>query len=142
MWGEEVNTKYLEAITRWTLSLLIWVIIALMLIGVGHAAYDIRLIFTNGFYYGFKRVMIDMLMVLALVEILRTVFTYFTEGRVRVSLIIDTVLVTILTELLAFWFRDMEWDRILMMICLVFSLSIVRILAVKFSPKKKEGDVS
>ena len=139
MWENEVNTKYLEAVTRYILSLLIWVILFILFIGVGYTAYDIRLIFNTGFYFGIKTVIVDILIVLAVVEILRTVFSYFVEGRVKITLIIDTVIVIILTELTAFWFKEMDWERILMVIALIIPLSMIRIFTSKFSQKKQEN---
>jgi len=32
---------------------------------------------------------------------------YFSEGRVKVTYIIDTVMVTVLTEVMAFWYKEM-----------------------------------
>lgn len=71
-----------------------------------------------------------------MVEILRTTLAYFTEGRVKVTYIIDTVIVTVLTEVMAFWSRDMEWQEIAMVIALVLSLAAIRVVAVRFSPRR------
>jgi uncharacterized membrane protein (DUF373 family) len=82
-----------------------------------------------------KSIMVDMLTVLALVEVLRTTLAYFSEGRVKVTYIIDTVIVTVLTEVMAFWYKETEWQKIAMVIALVLSLTFVRIIAVRFSPR-------
>lgn len=82
-----------------------------------------------------------MLTVLAIVEILRTALAYFTEGRVKVTYIIDTVLVTILTEILAFWYREMSWQKLAMAIILIVSLALVRIIAVRFSPRATRDEL-
>ena len=77
-----------------------------------------------------------MLTVLAIVEVLRTALAYFTEGRVKVTYIIDTVIVSVLTEVMAFWHKDMEWQKVAMVISLVLSLACIRIIAVRFSPRR------
>jgi uncharacterized membrane protein (DUF373 family) len=139
MWKEEVIdlriTRFFESSARVLLSLLISVILLAILIGIGYTAYDLRLAFGMGFHGAFKTVLVDMLTVLAMVEILRTALAYFTEGRVKVTYIIDTVIVTVLTEVMAFWYRDMEWQEIAMVIALVLSLAAVRVVAVRFSPR-------
>ncbi len=139
MWKEEVIdlriTRFFESSARVLLSLLIVVILLAILIGIGCTAYDLRLVFERGFHGAFKTVLVDMLTVLAMVEILRTALAYFTEGRVKVTYIIDTVIVTVLTEVMAFWYRDMEWQEIAMVIALVLSLAAVRVVAVRFSPR-------
>ena len=69
-------------------------------------------------------------------EVLRTALAYFTEGRVKVTYIIDTVIVTVLTEVMAFWYKEMEWQEVAMFILLVLSLACIRIIAVRFSPQR------
>jgi len=79
---------------------------------------------------------VDALTVLAMVEVLRTALAYFSEGRVKVTYIIDTVIVTVLTEVMAFWYQEMDWEQIAMVIALVLSLAGVRIVAVRYSPRR------
>jgi len=81
-----------------------------------------------------KIVIINSLMILALLEVFKTTLTYYAEGRVKVTFIIDTVLVVVLTEVMAFWFKDIEPPRLFMTIALVFTLIIARIFAIRFSP--------
>ena len=54
--------------------------------------------------------------------------------------IIDTVMVTVLTEVMAFWYRDMDWQEVAMIIALVLSLACIRIIAVRFSPRRHQHD--
>jgi len=140
MWKEEVIdlklTRFFELSARALLSMLIGAILVAILAGVIYTWYDMRLIFRTDFLGAFKTIMVDILTVLALVEVLRTVLAYFSEGRVKVTYIIDTVIVTVLTEVMAFWYKEMEWEEIAMVIALVLSLACVRIIAVRFSPRK------
>jgi uncharacterized membrane protein (DUF373 family) len=118
------------------LSLLIIAILLAILSGVLYVFYDLRLIFRMDFLGAIKTLLVDMLIVLSLVEVLRTALAYFSEGRVKVTYIIDTVIVTVLTEVMAFWYKETEWKKIAMVIALVLSLAFVRIIAVRFSPPK------
>ena len=140
MWKEEIIdlklTRFFELSARALLSLLIGAILVAILAGVIYTWYDLRLIFRMDFLGAFKTILVDMLTVLALVEVLRTALAYFSEGRVKVTYIIDTVIVTVLTEVMAFWYKEMEWEEIAMVIALVLSLACVRIIAVRFSPRK------
>lgn len=140
MWKEDVIdlnvSRFFEMSARVVLSLLIVAILLTILAGIGCTFYDLRLIFQQSFQSAFKKIMVDMLTVLAIVEVLRTALAYFTEGRVKVTYIIDTVIVTILTEVMAFWYKEMEWQEVVMIILLVLSLACIRIIAVRFSPRK------
>lgn len=138
MWKEDAIdfnlTKFYEISARVVLSLLIMVIMLVILAGVGCTFYDLRLVFTRDAHDAFKVLMVDMLTVLAVIEVLRTALAYFTEGRVKVTYIIDAVIVTVLTEVMAFWYRDMAWEEVGMTVSLVISLAFIRVLAVRFSP--------
>jgi len=140
MWKEDVIdlsvSRFFEMSARVVLSLLIVSILMAILAGIGYTVYDMRLIFQQSFHEAFKTILVDMLTVLAIVEVLRTALAYFTEGRVKVTYIIDTVIVTVLTEVMAFWYRGMEWQEVAMFILLVLSLACIRIIAVRFSPRR------
>lgn len=140
MWHEEAIdlkiTRTFEGAARILLSLLIVTILAAILAGIGYTFYDLRLVLRLTFQEAFRTVLVDLLTVLALVEVLRTALAYFSEGRVKVTYIIDTVIVMVLTEVMAFWYREMEWQEIAMVIALVLSLACIRIIAVRFSPRR------
>ena len=145
MWKEDAIdlklTRFFEISARALLSLLIVAVDGAILAGIIYTFYDMRLILHNDFLAAFKTLMVDMLTVLALVEVMRTALAYFSEGRVKVTYIIDTVIVTVLTEVMAFWYKEMEWEDIAMLISLVLSLACVRIIAVRFSPRKQREDL-
>ena len=129
-------TRFFETSSRVLLSLLILAIFCAILIGIGYTFYDLRLVLQSEFHDFFRKILVDALTVLAMVEVLRTALAYFTEGRVKVTYIIDTVIVTLLTEIMAFWYREMEWEQVAMVIGLVLSLAGVRIIAVRYSPRR------
>jgi uncharacterized membrane protein (DUF373 family) len=145
MWKEDVMdmklSRFFEASARVLLSLLIGAIMLAILAGIIYTFYDLRLIFTMEFHGAFKAILIDVLTVLAVVEILRTALAYFTEGRVKVTYIIDTVMVTVLTEVMAFWYREMDWQQLAMVIILVLSLAFVRVVAVRYSPRSHRAEL-
>lgn len=129
-------TRVFETSARVLLSLLILAIFCAILIGIGFTFYDLRLFLQVEFHEFFRQFLVNALTVLAMVEVLRTALAYFSEGRVKVTYIIDTVIVTVLTEVMAFWYQEMEWQQIGMVIALVLSLAGVRIVAVRYSPKR------
>ena len=144
MWREETIdlkiTRFFENSARALLSLLIVAIMLAILAGIGRTFYDLRLVLEADFQSAVKTILVDMLTVLAIVEVLRTALAYFTEGRVKVTYIIDTVIVTVLTEAMSFWYREMEWQEVAMLISLVLSLALIRIIAVRFSPRRLQND--
>ena len=136
-----ISSKIFEECARIILSLLIVVILITISWAVLNTLLGLRVIFTKDIHDALKLVMVNSLTILALLEVFRTALAYFSEGRVKVTYIIDTVLVVILTEVMVFWFKDIEYSKILMVIALVLSLIVARILAIRFSPAKTKEDV-
>jgi uncharacterized membrane protein (DUF373 family) len=44
--------------------------------------------------------------------VFKTCVTYLTEGRVKVTFIVDTILVVMLTEVISQWFKDGDLIRL------------------------------
>jgi len=134
-------SSFFEKCARALLSLLIVAILLAVLAGVVYTFYDLRLILSLPFHAAFKTILVDILTVLAIVEILRTALAYFSEGRVKVTYIIDTVMVTVLTEVMAFWYKEMPWQQLAMVILLTLSLALIRVVAVRYSPRSHRAEL-
>ncbi len=140
---KDVTGICLETLCRTLLSLLLMVLLAGIAYGVARCALDLfaasgRLLNGSGLHEALKQLVVNVLMVLAVVELFRTVKAYFSEGRVKVTYIIDTVLVVVITEIMGFWYREVEIERVGVAIALVVALMGVRISAIRFSPKRRE----
>ena len=134
-------TRWFETSAQALLFLFIVAILLTILAGTLYTLYDLRLILSDGFHHAFKPLLVDMLTVLAVIEILRTALAYFTEKRVKVTYIIDTVMVTVLTEAMAFWHREMEWKQVAMLVTLILALAATRVIAVRFSPRRLQDEL-
>jgi len=137
----EKISRFFEVAAKAVISLVVVAIFVTILAGTAYTVYDFRLIFSEPFHEAFRTILIDILTVLAIMEILRTALAYYSFGRVKVTYIIDAVLVTTLTEILAFWYRDIEWQKLFMALALVLSLALVRIIAIRFSPMKEKDEL-
>ncbi|HBR17191.1 MAG: hypothetical protein A3G39_09470 [Deltaproteobacteria bacterium RIFCSPLOWO2_12_FULL_43_16] len=136
-----ISSKIFEECARIILSLLIVIILITISWAVLKTLVGLKAIFSKEIHDALKQVMVNALTILALLEVFRTALAYFSEGRVKVTYIIDTVLVVILTEVMVFWFKDIEYSKILMVIALVLSLIVARILAIRFSPAKIKDEL-
>jgi uncharacterized membrane protein (DUF373 family) len=136
-----ISFKIFEGAGRLTVSLLIIVILITITWAVFRILIDLSNTFNQDITDALKIVMIDSLTVLALLEVFRTTLTYFFEGRVKVTYIIDTVLVVILTEVMAFWLKEIEYYKILLVIALALSLIVARILAIRFPPAGHKEEI-
>jgi uncharacterized membrane protein (DUF373 family) len=83
---------------------------------------------------GAEQAIIDGLLLLALLEVVRTLKTYLTLGRVRVTFIIDTALVMLIGEMMGIWFRAYAPEKVLLALAVIISLTVLRILTARYSP--------
>lgn len=123
-----------ETGTRFILSLLTLTILVGLAGGVVKTFLDLRLLFSADVEVALRHVVVDTLTLLAVVEVLKTTLAYCSDGRVRVTFIIDTVLVVMLTEVISRWFTGGEWHQFAILGGILLTLGIMRIVAVRYSP--------
>lgn len=131
--SSELTTLW-EKGTQAVLSLLIVTILVGLAGGVVKTFIDLRLLLTADIDLGLRHLIVNTLMLLAVVEVLKTTLAYFSEGRVRVTFIVDTVLVVMLTEVISQWFTGGDWQKLSILAVILMTLGIIRVLAVRFSP--------
>jgi uncharacterized membrane protein (DUF373 family) len=112
------------------------VIILAILAGIGCTIYDLRLILSEDYRIAFKPVLVDIFMLFAVGTVMKTALNYFREGRVKLTYIIDTVTFSFLAEITSCWHRVMDWQKVAMVIVLLLSLACIRIIAVRYSPRR------
>ena len=121
------------------LSLLILTILVALTGGVIKTFLDIRLLLDSEVEVALRQIIVDTLLLLAVVEVFKTTVTYFSEGRVKVTFIVDTILVVMLTEVISQWFKGGEWSQLTVLGAILLTLGAMRVLTVRFSPAHGEG---
>lgn len=82
-----------------------------------------------------EHMIVNALIMLALLEVIRTLQAYLTLGRVRVTFILDTALVVLIGELMGLWFREYAPEKVLLGLGVIGALIALRIVTTKFSPE-------
>ena len=119
------------------LCLLMGVILVSLLMGVAKIAWDLQYFWKTGIENAFRNMIIHTLILLALIEVFRTLMAYLTEGRVKVTFIVDTVLVVMLTEVISLWFKGGDWPIFVAVAFILLALGALRIMAIRYSPNIK-----
>ncbi len=127
-------TRVWEAGTRFILSLLTLTILLGLAGGVIKTFLDLRLLLSADVEVALRQVVVDTLALLAVVEVLKTTLAYCSDGRVRVTFIIDTVLVVMLTEVISRWCTGGEWHQFAILGGILITLGLMRIVAIRYSP--------
>ncbi len=127
---EEVWSRGMKGV----LSLVLLILLIALTGGALKTLWEIRLLIDLSVEVVLRQVIVDTLMLLALVEVFKTTVTYFREGRVKVTFIVDTILVVMLTEVISQWFKGGDWRPLTALLGILVILSVVRIIAVRWSP--------
>jgi len=120
------------------LSLLIITILLGLMGGVFRIFLNLPTLFSHPIEQALRHLIVDTLIILAIVEVFKTTLTYFSEGRVKVTFIVDTILVVMLTEIISKWFTKADTSQWIILGGILMVLGIIRIVAVQWSPTKTE----
>jgi uncharacterized membrane protein (DUF373 family) len=121
------------------LSLVILTLLTALTGGALKTFFDIWLLVDHSADIVLRQVIVNTLILLAIVEVFKTTLTYFSEGRVKVTFIVDTVLVVMLTEVISQWFKGGDWQALTVLCGILLVLGIVRVMAVRWSPALRTG---
>lgn len=125
---------YFSTFIRFLLNILLIIIVFALLIGVYKAGFDLVTSLHDPLEKILQRMLLDVVFIVALVEITITVLGYLKDGYVHVRYIVDTVLIIMLNEIVSLWFRHASLQEAIGISTIVAVLAAVRITTVKFSP--------
>ncbi len=135
--GFFTDTLY-PSLVRILTSTLIVALCLWMAAGVVNILSGLKEIFEQSWAAVAERTIINALLVLALLEVVRTLQIYLNLGRVRVTFILDTALVVLITELMGLWFREFSPGKVLLGLGVIVTLVVLRIVTARFSPEPSE----
>ncbi len=104
--------------------------------GIINLVLDLRQSLSSGWAGVAERAIIDTLIMLALLEVIRTLQAYLKLGRVRVTFIVDTALVVLIGELMGLWFKEYAPEKVLLGLGVIVTLVVLRIVTARFSPER------
>jgi uncharacterized membrane protein (DUF373 family) len=118
------------------ITLLIMAAIGLwMLAGVAHPVLQLPTAFMQGWTVTAEHSIVNCLLLLALLEVVRTRQAYLTLGRVRVAFIVDTALVVLISELMGLWFREYAPEKVVLSLGVIAALVGLRIATARYPPE-------
>lgn len=132
-WARLVDTFY-PVLIRLLTGLLIIVLCVWMVAGGVAMLRTLPAAFSLGWAATAEHAIIDSLILLALLEVIRTLQAYLRLGRVRVTFILDTALVVLISELMGLWFREYAPEKVLLGLGVIITLVALRIVTARYSP--------
>jgi len=124
----------LRRVVKMLASVLIGVVVIGFLLGTGRTILDLRIFFVGTVDRALNQLLLNVLNLLAVIEVLKTCLGYLKDGRVHVTYIVDTVLIVMLTEVLSFWYKG-DYSHYFALISILVTLIAIRVLAIRYSPQ-------
>ena len=130
---DKLAALYSTAI-RLILNALLLITVLALFVGISKSGIDL--------YYSLKRpleevlqnMLLDVVFIVALLEVTITILSYLKEGQVHVRYIVDTVLVIMLNEVVSMWFTKPKLEYALGLSIVIATLAAVRITVTRYAP--------
>ncbi|MGD8908430.1 MAG: phosphate-starvation-inducible PsiE family protein [Chromatiales bacterium] len=103
--------------------------------GIYQLAHQLVLAFKTDWSHLAEKMIIDAVILLAILELIRTLQSYLALGRVKVTLILDAALVVLIGELISLWYREYTTREVMLSLTVIVILTLLRIITVKYSPE-------
>jgi uncharacterized membrane protein (DUF373 family) len=126
---------YMATVIRLLLNVLLLVVIAALIIGVYKAGHDLITSINKPLDTLLQQILLDVVFILALVEISITILGYLKDGHVHVRYIVDTILIIMLNEVVSLWFKSPTLSTAGGLALIIGVLALVRISTVHFAPR-------
>ncbi|HUW97946.1 MAG TPA: phosphate-starvation-inducible PsiE family protein [Acidiferrobacter sp.] len=133
-----------EKVVDWVLGLMLVFVLFGIIIGVGHLFMDLAHIITRGHITSqYLEFVGHVLTLFVLIEISRSLVSYFTVHRLRMTYIVDAALVFVLRNVMIGLFeKSLPTDSIYALSVLIFVLGALRTAAVVVFQREKPITVS
>ncbi len=120
---------------RFTLNALVVIISLALVAGVIKSGVDLFNSLHEPLEEILQQVLLDVVFIVALVEITTTILGYLKDGFVQVRYIVDTILIIMLNEVVSLWFKGADLSHAIGISVIIATLAAVRITTVKFAPE-------
>lgn len=116
------------------LSLMLGLILVTLVAGIFSVALELRELMVRDVEEVLRHMLVGILLLLAVIEVFKTTLAYLAEGRVKVTFIVDTILVVMLTEIIALWLKGGTWTAFGLLLGVIAALAGLRVMTIRFSP--------
>ncbi len=108
--------------------------------GVVSLLYKLYQTIGHSWSHAAESMIIEVVIMLAILELIRTLQSYLELGRVKVTLILDATLVVLVGELISLWYRHYTPMEVVLSLGVISLLTVLRIITAKYSPEIEVDD--
>lgn len=128
-----------STLIRAVLNILLVIILIALLVGTYKSGYDLFTSLDQPLETLLQRILLDVVFILALVEVSITVLGYLKDGHVHVRYIVDTVLIIMLNEVVSLWFKHPNLQTAIGISIIILTLGGVRVLVTRLAPQPHQN---
>jgi uncharacterized membrane protein (DUF373 family) len=128
-------TVYFSTLIRFVLNVLLIIICFALAVGVFKSGLDLAHSLHQPLEVILQHMLLDIVFIVALVEVSITILGYLKDGSVHVRYIVDTVLIIMLNEVVSLWFKKPTLEQAAGIALILATLAGVRISTVRFGPR-------
>lgn len=128
---------YFSTAIRFLLNVLLLITFVALAVGTYKAGLDLFQSLNKPLEYILQHMLLDIIFIVALVEISITILGYLKDGRVHVRYIVDTILIIMLNEVVNVWLNHPKFEQVASLALIIGVLTIVRIMVIQFAPKEQ-----
>jgi uncharacterized membrane protein (DUF373 family) len=103
--------------------------------GIVELLHQLYVAATGEWSVGAEKMITDVVVILAILELIRTLQSYLELGRVKVTLILDAALVVLIGELISLWYSEYTEQEVLLSLAVIALLTLLRIITTRYSPE-------
>ena len=127
-------TEFFSTFIRLILNVLLVLICVALIVGIYKSGIDLYRSFHKPLETILQQMLLDTVFIVALVEIAITILGYLKDGQVHVRYIVDTILIIMLNEIVALWFRHPKLNELIGISVVVLTLAVIRVAVTRFPP--------
>lgn len=132
-------TVYFSTAIRFLLNVLLLITFAALAVGTWKAGIDLYHGINKPLEFILQHMLLDIIFIVALVEISITILGYLKDGSVHVRYIVDTILIIMLNEVVNVWFNHPRFSEVAGLALIIATLTAVRIMVIQFAPKEQDA---
>lgn len=129
-------TVFFSTAIRFMLNALVFVISLSIIVGVVKAGINLVANLNSPLEELLQLILLDVVFIVALIEITIVILGYLKDGAVHVRYIVDTILIIMLNKVVSFWFEGGSLQEAISLCLLILSLAAVRITTIKWGPDR------
>jgi uncharacterized membrane protein (DUF373 family) len=132
----EQLTVFFGTAIRIVLNILVIIVSIALIVGVFKSGYDLFTHLNKPLETLLQKMLLDVVFIIALVEISITILGYLKDGYVHVRYIVDTILIIMLNEIVTLWVRHPQLYEMVGLAIIIATLAGVRVTTVIWSQSR------